>query len=102
LRGLVSVEGLSPIYKWTRPLSYDIVSRKFNKARIIVYTETLEENEYRVVARDKELLIYGFSEESNETYYLRIKLWFKIKNIELTHRNGILTINVKGKRFLFF
>ncbi|WP_244372365.1 hypothetical protein [Staphylothermus marinus] len=102
MRRLVSVEGLSPIYKWTKPLSYDMVYRGFNKARIVVFAEALDENNYKVVAREKDLLIYGYDELSNETYYLKIKLWFKIKKVEKVLKNGILTLNVKGKRFWIF
>lgn len=96
------MEGLSPIYKWTKPLSYDIVSRRFNKAKIIVFAEAFEENNYKVIAREKDLLIYGYDEISNETYYLKIRLWFKIKKVDTILRNGILTVSVKGRRFWIF
>ncbi len=95
------MEGLSPVFKWVKTLPYEIVERRFNSARIIVYCEGLDEKGLYVSHRGKRISIYGFGDGSH-AYYLDLKLWFKVKEIEKLFRNGILTLEVKGYRLIPF
>jgi len=102
LRRLVSVAGLSPIYRWAKPLSYDIVKKRFNKAKIIIYADSFSDDSFKISFREKSLYIYGYDDYTGESYYTQIKLWFKIKEVKTVYKNGILTVYVKGKRFWIF
>jgi hypothetical protein len=90
------VTSLSPIFKWSSLLEYEFVEKRFNSARIIVYVENLDSESIRVSFKDKCILVYGYGETA--AYFNRIKVWFKIRRLETSLKNGILTISVKGRR----
>jgi len=90
------VSGVSPTFKWVHYISYEILEKKFNKAKIIVFLDGIDEEYIRIIPRGKELYLYGTN--GSETFYAKIRLWFRIKSCKHVVRNGILTIFVKGKR----
>ncbi len=91
--------GVSPIYRWLNIPPYEIVEKGFSRARILVFIEEIADN-FRISYKGKEIYVYGFDDE--RTYYTRIKLWFKVKKVKYMVKNGILTIDVKGRRLLCF
>ncbi len=94
------MKGLSHLFQWSRELDYEIVEHGFRSAKIIVYAEPLSLDNVKIVAVDKSLLIVGSTDE--KAYYCRVPLWFKPRKYSVSMKNGIMTIRVKGRRFLIF
>ena len=90
------MSGVSPTFKWFHYIPYEILEKKFNRAKIVVFLDGMDEENIRIIPRGKDLYIYGTS--GSETFYARIRLWFKVKSYKRVVRNGVLTIFVKGKR----
>ncbi len=93
------MEGLSPAFKWVETLQYEIVEKKFNRARLIIYCNDVGEKDIHISYNGKKLTIYGFSDYTH-VYRLDVNLWFKIRKLNYRFKNGILTIDVKGYRFI--
>ncbi len=91
--------GASPIYNWLDVVPFEIVEKGFSKARIIVYIEDAADS-FHVSFRGKDVYVYGM--DGPKSYYARIKLWFKVKKIQYRVKNGVLTIDARGRRFLVF
>jgi len=100
IRGIVSVKGLSQFSQWTRSLSCEIVDKGFRKLRIIVFVEKVSDGKIHVETKKKHLIVYGFS--GDKTYYCDIPLGFKPRQVKYKIKNGVMTIDVIGKRLLFF
>ncbi len=83
-----------------KPLTYDIVEEKWRSARILVYLEGYVE-EITIRTNKNKLYIIIVDRNSYQTYTFIIRLWFRIKNVDYRVKNGVMTIDVDGKRFLF-
>lgn len=94
------MESPTLVYRKTLPLTYDIVVERWNSTRILIYLDGAND-EVSINYRDRELYIIVTDRETLETRYLHMKLWFKIKHIEYRLKNGIMTLDIKGKRFFF-
>ncbi len=94
------MKGLSPLFQWTVELDYDIVEHGFRSAKIVIYANELSDGNLKIITAHKSLLVIGTARD--KSFYCRIPLWFKPKKYSARMKNGILTISVRGRRFLFF
>ncbi len=83
------------------PLNYDIVEKTWRRVRIIVFIDG-DIDDLSIEASGEKLVIKTFNHEFLETGYAIIRVGFKINRYEYRLVNGVLTIEVYGKRFLLF
>ncbi|MET1160638.1 MAG: hypothetical protein ABWW65_06730 [Thermoprotei archaeon] len=77
-------------------LTYDVVYRKWNRVRILVFIDG-HVDEISIKASGKNITVYALNSETKEYAKLLIPINFRIKKYKYIMKNGVLVIDVFRK-----